>query len=412
MQSLKFATNLSQLSKEEFKFAVVGAGPSGLAAISVLLENDLYPILWVDRSFNGGRMPLYRNVPSNTKAKIFTRFVTDSKIYSKFVEMDPNPLESLKDVPPEETCQLQKALTMLNRLTYHLNTKYQDKVVMVKDDVTSLHRVPQGPNEDVWQVGLKSDSVQLNVEKVVLATGGHPIQPHISKIVKKKLPKEPKTVDLDVALDKYKLAEEIGEEDTVAIIGASHSAMVVLLNLDQMEKKPKMIHVFYRHPLKYAVFYEDWILYDNTGLKGLAAKWAKEKFETDQVPNLKRHYIPDDNQALYEEILPQCTKIIYAVGYERDPVPQISITDQSGKKIEFKDNEIQYDVKAGKLGIVKDGKLEPLGGLYGMGIAFPEQVVDKAGNVEFAVGYFKFLNTAKRHAEHYKAREKMFKPSL
>lgn len=30
-------------------------------------------------------------------------------------------------------------------------------------------------------------------------------------------------------------------------------------------------------------------------------------------------------------------------------------------------------------------------GLYGCGIAFPEQVTDPVGNVEFAVGLFKFM---------------------
>lgn len=35
-------------------------------------------------------------------------------------------------------------------------------------------------------------------------------------------------------------------------------------------------------------------------------------------------------------------------------------------------------------------------GLFGMGIAFPERVTDPVGNVEYAVGLFKFMKGAKR----------------
>jgi hypothetical protein len=47
---------------------------------------------------------------------------------------------------------------------------------------------------------------------------------------------------------------------------------------------------FYREPLKYAVEQPDgWILYDNTGLKGEAADWARAHLDESEV--LKTEYL-------------------------------------------------------------------------------------------------------------------------
>ena len=58
----------------QYEAVVVGAGPAGITCVGNLLERQLSPILWIDDDFNGGRInKMYREVPSNTKVKLFER---------------------------------------------------------------------------------------------------------------------------------------------------------------------------------------------------------------------------------------------------------------------------------------------------------------------------------------------------
>lgn len=70
----------------------------------------------------------------------------------------------------------------------------------------------------------------------------------------------------------------------------------------------------------------------------------------------------------------RCTHIVHAIGFEPYTVPV------NGRA------QAEYDPRK--------GQLAP--GLFGAGIAFPEQVTDPVGNVEFAVGLFKFMKGARR----------------
>lgn len=59
----------------------------------------------------------------------------------------------------------------------------------------------------------------------------------------------------------------VSREDTVCVIGSSHSAVLVLMNLLEMHNGPKVVNL-YRSPMKYAKFLSDGtIILDNTGLK-------------------------------------------------------------------------------------------------------------------------------------------------
>ena len=65
----------------------------------------------------------------------------------------------------------------------------------------------------------------------------------------------------------YIAAGLVSAEDTVGVIGSSHSAILVLMNLLEMEQGPRVVNL-YRSPLKYAKFLSDGtIILDNTGLK-------------------------------------------------------------------------------------------------------------------------------------------------
>ena len=46
--------------------AVVGAGPAGLAVAATLLDAGVESLLWVDPCFDGGRLSIYGEVPSES----------------------------------------------------------------------------------------------------------------------------------------------------------------------------------------------------------------------------------------------------------------------------------------------------------------------------------------------------------
>ena len=87
---------------------------------------------------------------------------------------------------------------------------------------------------------------------------------------------------------------------------------------------------FSRRRLVYAVHMDGWILYDNTGLKCLAARFARENLEDEKLLNspvgtyIEKIDCSSDEQSTYESVLPTYTHIIQAVGFVRDPLPPVS----------------------------------------------------------------------------------------
>lgn len=138
-----------------------------------------------------------------------------------------------------------------------------------------------------------------------------------------------------------------------------------------LELGVKQVINFYRDPLRYAVYMDNWILFDNTGLKGETAKWAREHIDGNMPHNLLRVWSNDDNVKAY---LPQCTKSIQAIGFNRRHIPIEGL-------LTYSHND-------------KSGIIAP--GLFGCGIAFPETTVDTFGNVESSVGLWKFMNYLNR----------------
>ena len=154
--------------------------------------------------------------------------------------------------------------------------------------------------------------------------------------------------------------------DTIAVFGSSHSAILVLRNL--VETGAKRVINFYRSPLLYAAFFKDWILFDDTGLKGTTAEWAREHIDGKLPKNLERVYSNEEN---IEHYLPQCDKAIYAVGFERRTLPTIE--------------GIGHVTYIEQCGIIAPG-------LFGLGIAFPEAKYNPFGMLEYRVGLWKFMD--------------------
>ena len=294
----------------------------------------------------------------------------------------------------------------------------------------------------------------LFAETVILATGSHPrlfppgAAPHEAAAARARAAPAA-LLPLDTALSPAALAAAVGPADAVAVVGASHSAVLALRNLADLPpgRRPARIVNLFRSPLAYAEARDDehgqWILRDNTGtaralaralarssrwgreglrtgcsvraaataaprarahagLKGLAAEWARAHLEPGRegsVPGLTRVLLPRGGPAeaaAYDAALAGVTRVCYAVGFERNALPAIAFAGRevAGPGASGSGASIGHDVASGQLlarGGAGGGGDVRLPGLFGFGIAFPELWTDPHGNREASVGMWKFM---------------------
>lgn len=332
-------------NSHHYSWAVIGAGPAGIAVVGKLMDAGINSnkILWIDPEFKvgdfGGK---WRKVSSNTKVSLFLKYLNACSAFN-YSECPED--FALNHLDPSQTCDLHYMADPLQWVTNHL----KPKVVAIKGFVRQLKR-----KQTDWEIVLTNNTYYA--ENVVLTIGSEP----------KTLPRQkPETIPLEVGLNAEHLASVCNENDTVAVFGSSHSAILILRHLIESCAVKKVIN-FYRSPLLYAVYYDDWILYDDTGLKGNAAIWAKKHIDGQLPEKLQR--VLSDKENL-ERYLPECTKAIYAVGFEK-------------RFLEVEDlKELIHNPV--------NGIIAP--GLFGLGIAFPQAKVDRFGTLEHKVGLWKFM---------------------
>jgi hypothetical protein len=361
-----------------YTWAVIGAGPAGIAAVGNLLDYGVLgsEILWIDPQFTVGDFgSRWKNIPSNTKVQLFLKFLHACDAFS-YSACDQS--FELNKTPAEETCLLSLMVEPLQWVTKQL----QSKVDIKKDFVENLRchfrdggnpfkmdprrSLPSnaliGGGDDnqthLWHLKLSHEHVYA--KNVVLAIGAEPKTLAINSCP---------VIPLQHAMDSESIKNHLKPHDVVAVFGSSHSAVLALKNL--VDCSAKKIINFYRSPLIYAIYTDNGILFDDTGLKGSAAEWSRENLHETLPLNLLR---VESNDDMIQTYLPECTKVVYAVGFERR---LISIEG-------FRD--IQYDNKT--------GMIAP--GLFGFGIAFPEAKTNHLGLIEHSVGLWKFMTYLKR----------------
>src|SRR5262249_46264655 len=158
------------------------------------------------------------------------------------------------EVDPDETCALALVAEPLEWITAQL----REQVQVFETTATSLNLARRQ-----WTIA--TEQHDITSQNVVLAVGAVPKKLDYPQL---------EEIPVEVALDPEKLAELPLDGATVAVFGSSHSSMIVLPHLLRLPVE-KVIN-FYRSPLKFAVYLDDWILFDDTGLKGCAADWARE----------------------------------------------------------------------------------------------------------------------------------------
>lgn len=328
-----------------YAWTVIGAGPAGIAAVGRLLDQGIGPeqIAWIDPAFAAGDLGgKWRSVSSNTIAGTFLEYLNGSSAF-RFSEAPPCPL---REVDPAETCALALVADPLLWITGQL----RDRVTSFQSTAKALWLANRR-----WRVD--TEDAEIVSDNVILAVGAVPKTLNYPQL---------EEIPVDVALDPEKLAQVTLDGVTVAVFGSSHSSMIVLPHL--LRRPVAKVINFYRGPLKYAVYLDDWILFDDTGLKGRAAEWARENIDGRYPDRLERCWV---SSAEFDGKLAECDRVVYTVGFQRRTLPE---TPQWGP--------LDYNPQ--------NGIIAP--GLFGLGIAFPEYAEDPYGYGQYRVGLKKFMD--------------------
>ncbi|MCX8563031.1 FAD-dependent oxidoreductase [Mycolicibacterium mucogenicum] len=331
------------MNSTHYRWTVIGAGPAGIATVGRLIDCGIGAdeIAWVDPEFAVGDFGTkWSVVSSNTRTEGFTHFLQASPAFS-YAQAPDFPIQSFD---PQCTCALGAVAEPLHWITQHL----AEQVAAHKTTATRIEL-----QDRRWTV--HTERSVLTSDNVVLAIGSEPRSLAYPGL---------RQISLEIAVDPKKLAAAHVEGATVAVFGGSHSTMLVLpILLDQPVAK---VINFYQHPLRYAVEFDDWTLFDDTGLKGHAAQWARDNLDGQLPDRLTRCHVDDPR---FDELLAECDHVVYTVGFE----PRALEAPQWGP--------LQHNPF--------NGILAP--GLFGLGIAFPGCRIDPTGFSEHRVGLEKFI---------------------
>ncbi|GAB1311340.1 Glutamyl-tRNA reductase [Madurella fahalii] len=411
---------------------VVGAGPAGIAAVGNLLE--AMPdgkIIWVDKSFEGGRLGrLLREVPSYTAVGDFLEYARALSTFRKICDEAPTPnaVTALEALRPDRTCLLSYAGDMLKFITNGLLT--HDRVIPITGNVTEsrftseqrkivvshphfrrvkhLRKVYLKPHWsvtiDLIGAGSQIETIRRTAPMLVYCIGARPRH--------ERLPFETSSLTLEIGLTPSRLGLVLPSDEPrkIAVVGDSLSAVLVLRNLYNLYTTTHpLLKVCWlpRSPnLKFAKPDESTqggVANDLTGLKGEAAVFARTHLDGDAldrspVGKLVERVVYPGHLGLYLERseldtllanLGDADHVFQCIGYKRRTMPDTllgpTLTRVGGpKRFEFN----------GVTGAFYTPSIGPKGtmGLFGAGAGFPEWVFRHDGDPpEHAVGVLKFM---------------------
>ena len=337
-------------TQSAFDWAVIGAGPAGIAAVGKLIDQGVNPkkIAWIDPEFKVGDFgKLWSNISSNTKVKLFLRFLNECKAFD--YQACPNKY-ALHDADPNQTCYLRLMAEPLQWVT--------DRLVGLVHDIKAIAHAIRLENH-CWEIKLSQQIIHS--KNVILAIGSEAKVLSLSG---------PETLALNDVLDSERVAPLCHPDDVVAVFGSSHSAVLAIQEL--LNCGVKKIINFYLEPLRFAVDLGDWILFDDTGLKGKTAEWARQHISGELPEQLHRMISSEENLTQH---LPECNKAVYAIGFQRRQLPVVT------GLVSVQHNE-------------QSGIIAP--GLFGLGLAFPECKTNPFGTQEHRVGLWKFMDYLNR----------------
>ena len=259
------------MKENRYEWAVIGAGPAGIAATGQLLDANIAPqqVAWIDPTFNAGDFgTLWKYVHSNTPVSSFLNFY---HAFDAFEFNQSRDLFMIEKMDIKATCPLILAAQPLKWISCRL----QNKVKSIYGTAQALDHTREG-----WHIQLASGQTLL-AKKVILALGAEALTLPFCTLT---------TIPLKIAAAPALLRREINENDTIAVFGSYQSARTVQENLTLTEAK-KILH-FYRSERSFE---------QNVASLGLSSR--VESYPMTPT-NLLTH-------------IPRCNKAIYAVGFAR-----------------------------------------------------------------------------------------------
>lgn len=249
---------------------VVGAGPAGILAICKILDykTPAHEIAWVDPDFCVGRFGKYYQG---------IRMVSANDYNILFLSISDTMRSIIPDVV--EWCDANRGyapligeiVAPLQKVTNHLLE--QTPVTGVREQVSALVR-----NSDGWVVCAGQTLIQC--QRVILATGFEP--KHLEYPIEE--------VPLDYAMTPATLAPLISTTDTVALFGNGLSAQLVVKSLAEL------------------------------GVRSVIRVLPGDQEPTIAGNTLSIGYLHPERDLYVHE----CSKIIYAIGYNEQLVPHHS----------------------------------------------------------------------------------------
>ncbi|UNE35270.1 NAD(P)-binding domain-containing protein [Vermiphilus pyriformis] len=334
-----------------YSWTIIGAGPAGIVTLGLLLEQGIQAcdILWIDQYFNVGDLGrYYKQVPGNTPTQSFIEFI---QCCSAFRECASPAIDRLYTYDLHTTYPLHIIIEPLQDITYHL----LKKVPGLKGHVRTIDYKQNEKSFDITTCnGVYRSS------NVILATGCHPRT--LNYPCKDVIP-------LEIALDSKALEKTISKRDTIAVVGSSHSAVLTLKNLCDISAS-RIINL-YKQQIKTFLDTDGSTIVGTRPqepLGGQTAAWAQQTLLGTCPAHLIRLY---NNKEARNAWLPICTKIIYAIGFDRN------IIRVDGQPVTSYDDHT--------------GVIAP--GLFGIGIAFPERIDDSES---YKIGLYDFMEYAQK----------------
>jgi len=293
---------------------VVGAGPAGIAAVLALRERGLRRIAWVDPAFDSGRLSLFRSVACNTKLDLVSgpSFLGHRLMRSAGQDEVDQALKQLvatgKTLPWPLDDPAELGWTMLGACkdVYDVVT-----ALLLKSTGVEVHkgRVAALEHEsNTWVAALEDSAVRVPAHAVVFATGA--------------VPRRTVGVSGESLCDEDALRAAVAPGSSVAVLGNSHTAAVVLAKLFDLpdDVAPGRVANFAKRDCRLA----EWVpeaggyRYTSTGLKGFGAAFGREFMkQNSQSKRIELH--PADTLAPDDwNLVVDCT------GYVASPLPAVA----------------------------------------------------------------------------------------
>lgn len=403
---------------------VIGGGLGGICGIARLLElyldssyfqqvDSIQPsIMWVDAdNFQAGDLrKRYGTVSSNTEVKNFIFF------FNRLEEMGVYPFSTrfnhfdFNRSDPDKPCLLKIFTDQLLDVTQYWLETYSF-ILAIEGVVKKIRPIDSG----LYSFSISTKYLSLNkfqTKNIILAPGCDPkIPPRVGCLRTHDFMDNINIIPLSDALDPVRLSKwyHILEPKNILVFGNAHSGVLVLKNLENLEKPSDSLHIYnvVKHPIIYPLEIsvdtesgnKKVELYDKTGIRGIALRWAKENLQPRNRTSIKILNLNENLDQIEQLLSSTDTVVIFATGFQPRYI-DIQSPNNSDKSLDPESLSIRpcyHNEKNQFTFNVDTGMLAP--NVYGLGLAFPE--TEYHHNIyECNVGLNEFLDYARKTINH------------